>query len=142
MKSILVDAGPLIALFDRSDMYHSAAVDFLKAYKGALVTTWPVITETAHMLDFNVMTQIDFLEWLKRDALKIADLGREHLERIIELTKKYSDLPMDLADASLVAVSETTGIRDIISIDSDYYIYRTGRGRALNNLFVKGKAGR
>ncbi len=136
MKSILADAGPFIALFDRDDAYHSPVVSFLRQFRGNLVTTWPVITETSHMLGFNVNVQNDFLEWLTRGAVSIVNLGNEHLRRIIELSKKYSDVPMDLADSSLIVVAELTGIRDIISIDSDYRIYKTGSGKKLNNVLA------
>ncbi len=134
MKSILVDAGPLIALFDRDNKYHKTVMDFLKTFSGNLLTTWPVITEVTHLLSFNVNVQIDFLEWLKREAVTIISLENEHLERIIQLTKKYSDVPMDLADSSLIVIAELTGITEIISIDNDYYIYRTKSKKALNNL--------
>lgn len=85
-------------------------------------------------MSFNVNVQIDFLEWLKREAMKIMNLEFEHLERIIQLTKKYSDVPMDFADSSLIVVSELTGIKDIAVIDSDYYIYRIKSKKSLNNV--------
>ena len=57
----LIDAGPLIALFNRNDKYHLKIKEFIKNYSDKLITTWPVITEVSHMLDFNIQTQIDFL---------------------------------------------------------------------------------
>lgn len=140
MRSTLVDAGPIIALFDKDDKYHHLIVDFLKEYKGNLVTCWPVITEASHLLSFNVNVQIDFLEWLRREAVTIINLESEHINRIIQLYKKYSDVPMDLADSSLIVIAELTGIRDIITIDSDYYIFRTKSKKFLNNVlsdFIK-----
>ncbi len=142
MKNILVDAGPFIALFDQDDKYHNSVIQFLKQFSGNLITTWPVITEVAHLLSFNVNVQIDFLEWLKREAVTLVNLENEHLDRIIQLSRKYSDVPMDLADSSLIVIAELTGIKDIISIDADYYIYRTKSKKALNNLlldFIKAK---
>lgn len=136
MKNILVDAGPLIALFDKDDKYHNPVIKFLKQFKGQLVTTWPVITEVTHLLSFNVNVQIDFLEWLKRDAVTIINLESIHLERIIQLSKKYSDVPMDLADSSLIIISEITDISEIITIDSDYYIYKTKNKKSLNNVLL------
>ena len=136
MKNILVDAGPLIALFDQDDKYHNSVIKFLKQFNGNLITTWPVITEVSHLLSFNINVQIDFLEWLKREAVTIVNLENEHLDRIIQLSKKYSDVPMDLADSSLIVVAELTGINDIISIDADYYIYRTKSKKILNNLLL------
>ena len=134
MKSI--DAGPLIALFDRDDKFHVSIKEFLKDFNGKLISTWPVLTEALHMLDFNVQTQLAFLRWIQRGAIEIHEPLNQHLERIIELTQKYQNVPMDLADASLVVVAESLNIKDIITIDSDYYIYRTMRKEMLNNLFL------
>jgi len=136
MKNIIVDAGPLIALFDKDDKYHNQVLNFLKEFNGNLITTWPVITEVTHLLSFNVNVQINFLIWLKREAIKIINIDSDHLDRIIQLTKKYSNVPMDLADSSLVVISELTGIKDIATIDSDYYIYRTKSKKALNNVLA------
>ena len=60
MRKTLIDAGPMIALFDKSDRYHKHVMKFLKDFDGELVTTWPVVTEVSHMLDFNIKVQIDF----------------------------------------------------------------------------------
>lgn len=135
MKNTLIDAGPLIALFNKNDKYHKAITTFLKEYKGTLSTTWPVITEVSHMLDFNIQTQIDFLTWIQLGAVNIENINNDDILRIIELSKKYSDVPMDLADASLVVLSEKLNIKEIITIDSDYYIYRTINKEMINNIF-------
>ncbi|WP_296619459.1 type II toxin-antitoxin system VapC family toxin [Marivirga sp.] len=135
MKNILIDAGPLIALFDRSDQYHLKAISFLKTLERGLITTWPVITETSHMLSFSTKAQANFLEWIERGGLKIYEMEHDHISRLSELTKKYDDVPMDLADASLIVVSEVKGIHQIASIDSDFYIYRDIRNKYLENIF-------
>jgi len=136
MINTLIDAGPLIALFDRSDKYHLKAVRYIKEFDGQLLTTWPVITEVCHMLDFNTKSQINFLLWIERGAVKLIDLDSNHLTRIIELTKKFDDVPMDLADASLMVASEKTNCLQIASIDSDFYVYRTVRNKYLTNTFL------
>lgn len=134
MESTLIDAGPIIALFDKDDKYHGAVLRFLSEYQGNLITTWPVLTEVSHMLDFNVQVQIDFLKWISRGAIRLFDLHQEHLKRIIVLSEKYADIPMDLADSTLVIASEDTGIRRIVTVDSDYYIYRTKNGLDFQNI--------
>jgi len=134
VTNTLIDAGPLIALFDKDDEYHKKVKDFLKTFHGHLTTTWPVLTEVTHLLDFNVNVQIDFLKWIQREAVIIYDLESNHLSRIIELTEKYSDVPMDLADASLMVIAEIEKIENIITIDSDYHIYRTNKKVKLKNL--------
>lgn len=133
MRSCLIDAGPLIALFDRDDRYHEKIKHFLRTFEGRLVSSWPVITEVLHMLDFNVQVQLDFLRWIERDAIHI--IPKYHLSRIIELSEKYSDLPMDFADATLVVISEIEGIEEIITIDNHFYIYRNLRKKMLKNIF-------
>lgn len=136
MQSTLVDAGPLIALFDKSDSYHEKAVSFLKRSQGYLITTWPVITEVSHMLDFSVKTKINFLKWINRGGLQIFELEFHHLIRMIELSEKFNDVPMDLADATLIVASEAKGITKIASIDSDFYVYRDIRNKYLKNVFI------
>lgn len=136
MKNILIDAGPLIALFDGSDAYHAKIIDYLSKTRARLVTSWPVITETCHMLDFSVHAQIDFLKWCERGGIQIESTSATDLRRIIELTERYSNVPMDLADATLILVAERLNIKEIITIDSDYYIYRTMKKEMLTNVFV------
>ena len=135
MKNTLIDAGPIIALFNKNDKYHQQIKNFLKNYNGLLTTTWPVITEISHMLRFSVNTQIDFLKWIEIGGLHIEEIKIEDLERIIKLSEKYSDVPMDLADASLVIISEKKNLKEIITIDSDYYIYRTVNKEMITNIF-------
>jgi predicted nucleic acid-binding protein len=135
VQNSLIDAGPIIALFDRDDTYHAKTVNFIKNFEGRLYTSCPVITEVSHMLNFNVNVQTDFLKWISSNVINIIEISEHGLERIIELLIKYSDLPMDLADGSLLWIAEEYNIHNIITIDSDYYIYRTKNKKILNNLF-------
>ncbi len=130
MKKILIDSGPLIALFDSSDKYHQEAVDFIKTNKYPLATTLASITETLHLLDFNRNAQIDFLEWVHRGAVEIHNIENSDFKRLRELTEKYRDLPMDFADSCLVYLAEKLNLNTIATIDRDFKIYRIqGRGK-------------
>lgn len=124
MKEVLIDSGPLIALFDASDKYHQDAVDFIKKNKFKLVTTIASITETLHLLDFNRNAQIDFLEWVQRGAVEIHNIENNDFQRLKELTEKYRDLPMDFADSCLVYLAEKLNLNTIATIDRDFSIYR------------------
>ncbi len=124
MNKILIDSGPLIALFDSSDKYHQKAVDFIKTNKYPLVTSLASITETLHLLDFNRNAQIDFLEWVHRGAVEIHNIENSDFKRLIELTEKYRDLPMDFADSCLVYLAEKLNLNTIATIDRDFTIYR------------------
>lgn len=138
MSRVLVDAGPLIALFDKSDAEHKRVLNWIMNFKGRMVTTWPVITETVHMLDFHRDAPIDFLNWVNAGGLEIHELNPFDLERITEIMETYRDLPSDLADTTLVFVAEETGIRKIATIDSDFYVYRTADGNYLENVLYGG----
>jgi hypothetical protein len=124
MNKILIDSGPLIALFNGNDMYHAASVAFIKANRSELVTTIASLTETLHLLNFSRNAQIDFLEWVYAGAVAIESIENADLPRIIELTRKYADLPMDFADACLVFLAEKLDIDTIATIDRDFDVYR------------------
>ncbi len=124
MKKILVDSGPLIALFDASDRYHSKAVDFIKNNKYPLIKTIASVTETLHLLDFNRNAQIDFIEWIHRGGVEIANIENTDFGRLKKLTEKYRDLPMDFADSCLVYLAEKNNLYTIATIDRDFSIYR------------------
>ncbi|MFY0600620.1 MAG: PIN domain-containing protein [Cyclobacteriaceae bacterium] len=136
MRSALIDAGPLIALFDKSDSYHKKSIQFIKFFQGALWTTWPVITEVLHMLDFSTRAQIHFLTWIDRGGLQMHHIENDHIYRVIELIDKFDDVPMDLADGSLIVASEQLNFKEIATIDSDFYIYRNIRNQYLQNIFM------
>jgi hypothetical protein len=136
-NTAVIDSGPLIALFDRDDHYHAAAAEFMRGYRGGLITTVAVLTEVTHLLDFSHRAQLDFLHWIGRGAVAIADISADDILRIVELTERYADIPMDFADASLVCICERLQLRDVVSIDNDFTIYRTGRHQAFCNLFPR-----
>ena len=124
MKKVLIDSGPLIALFDASDKYHNKAVNFIKTNKYPLVTTIASVTEALHLLDFNRNAQIDFIEWIHKGAVEIQNIESSDFGRLKELTEKYRDLPMDFADSCLVYLAEKLSLNTIATIDRDFTIYR------------------
>ena len=132
---ILIDAGPLIALFDADDNQHRAMYRFLKEQEYSFLSTLAVFAEVSHMLDFSLNAQCDFYEWVMYKGIIISDINQHDMPRILELTKKYSDLPMDFADATLVVTAEKTGIREIISLDKDFNIYRLPGREKIRNVF-------
>lgn len=133
-KRVLVDAGPLIALFNKNDKYHDTIKNYLSTFHGQLISTWPVLTEVVFMLDFHPQVKTDFLKWVSDGAIDLYDLELWQLQRIIALFKKYHDLPADLADTTLIAASESLGIKQILTIDRDFDVYRTEQGTYLENV--------
>ena len=137
LNTVLIDAGPLIALFDRDDKYHTSIVEFIKNTNYRFISTTAVLTETMYMLDFNTAVQLNFLEWIMKEGVIIHEIKQSNIKRIIDLTKKYSDRPMDFADATLVIAAEERGIQQIISIDSDFDIYRLYNKMKIENIFAQ-----
>jgi PIN domain protein len=134
LNTVLIDTGPLIALFDRDDKYHTSILEFIKNTNYRFISTPAVLTETMYMLDFNVAVQLSFLEWIMKEGVIIHEIKQSNIKRVIDLTRKYSDRPMDFADATLVIAAEERGIRQIISIDSD--IYRLYNKMKIENIFA------
>ncbi|HEV8672733.1 MAG TPA: PIN domain-containing protein [Methylomirabilota bacterium] len=128
MNAVLVDAGPLVALFDRSDPHHSRCRRSLRALTSPLVTVWPVVTEAAYLLGFAGEAQEALFEMLTTDVLGLLPLDARDVTRMRDLMRKYRDLPMDLADAALVRVAEREGISRIFTLDRrDFSLYRPAR---------------
>lgn len=122
---ILIDTGPLVAFFDSSDKHHKTCLDLLKELEGPLVTTWPVITETLYLLNFSWKAQQNFWEFLNRGGIEIINPEGRTTDRCRDLMKKYKDLPMDLADATLVALAEVHRVERIFTLDHrDFGVYR------------------
>ena len=132
---ILIDSGPLIALFDASDNHHKEVLAFLAQQQNCYISTLAVYTEVSHLLDFSVKAQLDFYEWVMHKGVIISDINQHDMPRIVELTKKYGDLPMDFADATLIITAEKTGIREIVSLDKDFDIYRLPGREKVRNVY-------
>lgn len=125
---IVVDTGPLVALFDRDDRHHQDVRRYFASETSVLVTNMPVLSEAAYLLNFSPDTVVECLEWV-RAAFDIDEKTAADLPRIAEVISKYSDLPADFADASLVALCERLGLDRIATLDRDFEVYRLGRGR-------------
>ena len=130
----LTDAGPLVALADAKDGYHAACVAAAETLPpGPLVTTWPCLTEAMYFLGEAGGHRYQDRLWALRRVgrLVLLDLTEAEADRADELMAKYHDLPMDLGDASLVAVAGSRGHRRVFTVDRDFYVYRLADGSAL-----------
>lgn len=126
--AVLVDTGPLVALFDPADRARQACTDELARLEGRrLVTSLAVVTEATYLLEFSLQAQAALLTFVAA-ALELAPLGPAHVTKARDLMTKYSDLPMDFGDATLVVLAETVGTSNVFTLDRrDFGIYRVGR---------------
>jgi predicted nucleic acid-binding protein len=128
MPTVLVDAGPLVALIDRSDPYHRVCRETLATIRDPLATVWPAFTEAMYLLRQSAEAQRAVWDLLNVGGVRLLDLDHEDCPRMRELMWKYRDLPMDLADAALVRVAERERLRRVFTIDRrDFEVYRPYR---------------
>jgi uncharacterized protein len=134
---IIADTGFFLALANRRDAHHTAAAKAYAALAEPLVTTWPILTETSHLLlnRLGQQPQHAFLDSWKRGAFRLLPIPETAAPRICQLIHKYRDLPMDLADASLVLLAEHLGHGRILSTDQrDFKTYRWKNHHPFTNL--------
>jgi predicted nucleic acid-binding protein len=123
-RTIVVDSGPLIALFDADDDYHAQAVDFVRENRARLISTMAAVTEAMYVLDESLPAQRNLLAWIRKGGLALNEPEPTDLDRIIQLLEKYSDLPMDFTDAVVVALCERLDTNYVASVDKHFEIYR------------------
>ena len=136
-KRALVDSGPLLALFNTSDTWHARVLKWLQAHQQVrLITTWPVLTEVCALLARRLSNEaaLDFLRWLQRGAMDIDRTEPTTLGDVLIISERFADLPFDLADASVAEAAARLRIRAVLTIDSDFNVYRDTNGRPLRNL--------
>ncbi|MFN7716692.1 MAG: PIN domain-containing protein [Pseudanabaenaceae cyanobacterium] len=134
---IIADTGFWLALADQQDTHHQAARQKLKEIDERLITTWCVVTETCYLLlkRKGVLAQSKFMESLANGAFETFNLQPDHAQKITQLMQKYGNLPMDLADASLVILAEELGHGRILSVDyRDFNTYRWKNTQPFKNL--------
>ena len=121
-RNLLVDAGFLVALLSRRDSHHRWAVTQARGHVPPWRTGEAVLSEAFHLLGARGAPRLSAL--LRRRALIVAfDLDND-MEPVLTLLQKYADVPMSLADACLVRMTETLSDPLILTTDSDFRIYR------------------
>jgi len=122
---VLIDTGPLVALFDDTEPAHKHCYAALKKQVSAPLTTWPVLTEAFDFIGGWERGQSKLWDFILSGGVHVEEIPEELHPRIRELMKKYFDNPMDLADASLVAIAEYHHIKRIFTLDHrDFSRYR------------------
>jgi hypothetical protein len=126
---IIVDTGPLVALFDPSDSHHAACRRRLSSFRDSLVMTLPVLTEAFHILSSESRGCVQLRRLIAQGGMRVHFSDEDELARMFELMEAYQDHPMDLADASVVAAAETMETRKVFTLDrNDFETYRVKRG--------------
>jgi hypothetical protein len=128
VAAVLVDAGPLVALIDRSDPHHETCKATLQALTDPLASVWPAVTEAMYLLAFSWRAQDALWDLIATQVLALLPLDASDAPRVRDLMHKYRDLPMDLADAALVRVAERERLRRVFTLDRRHFtLYRPVR---------------
>ena len=129
----LTDTGPLVALVDIGEKAHLQCTALLPRLSPPLVSTWPCLTEAMYLLSKSGGYPFQRALWrlYLSGILIIHEQNALDAERMRLLMDKYSDAPMDLADASLVAAAENLCVQSIFTLDKHFYAYRLANGQAL-----------
>lgn len=137
-KHLIIDSGFFIALGNTKDQHHKKAVRILDTLpKRQWITTWPVLTEVCHLL-LNVAPDkiFPFLQNLENGAFTVFSISEMDYSTLCTLMFQYKELPMDLADASLILLANHLQHGDILSTDKrDFKTYRWKNRHPFNNLF-------
>jgi uncharacterized protein len=117
------DTGPLVAYLNRRDPYHQWAVALMKQVRPPMLTSEPVLTEVAYFLREDALDIQPLFELLERDALRLDFDLSAHWPRVRTLMARYHR--MDLADASIVVMSEIYKRCQVLTVDrKDFSVYR------------------
>ena len=124
MPSAILDTGPLVAFLSRSERHHQWAAERIQSLEGPLLVCEPVLVEAMFLLAGFVRAQDMLFSYLERDALIVAFRVDEHVPALRARLQKYRDRPMSLADACIVRMAEIYDRHAVLTLDSDFAIYR------------------
>jgi len=127
----ILDTGPWVALIDRSESRHAECVQWLKNFSGRLYSTEAVLTEVLYLLNFSIIAQCAALDFVLESVVELVPASTKSLKKTKNLMKKYSDLPMDFADATIVCFATDTGMQNIVTFDKkDFAIYKLSKTKS------------
>ena len=133
MANVLLDTGPLVALFKRNDTHHARAIAWFKNQRGAILTTQAVVTEAWHLV--SVPARVPLVRFVS-SACDLCEFDAERQSRIVAVLERYKDLPMDYADATLLVLGEFEKVNSVATIDvNDFSVYRMANGKAMKLVF-------
>jgi predicted nucleic acid-binding protein len=130
-RQLLLDTGVLIALLSKTDDFHQWATTTVTTANNPLLTCEAVITEACFLVQRDSHSQQAVLSLVNKGALQIAFSLSEEATAIEQLITRYENVPMSLADACLVRMTELYPESTILTLDSDFRIYRKHRNQEI-----------
>ncbi len=130
-QRVILDTGPLVALLRKQDQFHRWAKGNIAQVEPPLLTCEPIITEACFLLRHTYPGQEAVLALIDRGVVQISLALGEEYARIRELVNKYRSVPMSLADACLVRMAEMNPASELLTLDSDFTIYRKNGNQSI-----------
>lgn len=131
METYLTDSGPLVALLNENDEHHRWAREQFRLIREPLFTCEGAVAEISYLLQADGLPPWGILELIEREIIVVRFDLQSNLDRILSLMKKYADTPMDFVDACLVAMTEAKRDCRLLTLDSDFRIYRRFERQAI-----------
>ena len=131
MSAILADTGPLVAYLDRDDQHHIWAKECFARFHEPLLTCEAVIAESLFLLRRGGISPEALLQLVTRGLVMPLFRLNDEAEAVMKLMQRYRNIPMSLADACLVRMSEIYERSTVFSLDSDFTIYRKAQRRVI-----------
>jgi predicted nucleic acid-binding protein len=139
LRAVLLDTGVIVALLDRSERNHTVCAEAIEEATAPLITCEAVIAESCYLLRKQSGAAEAILENVKRGVFQIPLQLTQAAAPMQRLFRKYRDREMDLADACLVHLAGEFESGDILTLDSDFEIYRWGTNQPFH-LLLKNEA--
>ncbi len=131
----ILDTGPWVALIDRSESRHAECVRWLREFSGRLYSTEAVLTEVLYLLNFSIKAQCAALDFVLESVVEIVPASIKSLKTTKNMMKKYADLPMDYADATIVCLAAETGTLNVVTFDrKDFAIYKLPKKKSFMTM--------
>jgi predicted nucleic acid-binding protein len=137
-RAVILDTGPLVALLDGRDRHHAWAVAQWSDIAPPLLTCESVISEACFLLDQTRTCSAAIFEMLLRKAMVVGFRLEEQLKEVHGLRTKYADVPMSVADASLVRMAEQLDRSAVLTLDTDFKVYRKHGRRVIPLILPTG----
>lgn len=133
--NVVVDTGPIIALLDADEAQHGWTVSRLEELQPPLLTCEAVLTEASYLIARAGAHPSLVVDLVIRGMLTVVNLLDNEADAISRLMRRYASVPMSLADACLVRITELTANATVLTLDSDFRIYRQ-KGRRVIPLLM------
>jgi predicted nucleic acid-binding protein len=133
-KGVLVDTGPLAAIFDARDQFHALCVEAAKKLASPVYTCWPVVTEAVYLLKSHasIIEVRQLLSRVASEEIEVLPIQSGDVPKVLDILDKYADQDFDFADACLMYLAERSGVSRIFTLDRrDFGVFRLASGASL-----------